>query len=267
MSGKLLVTLAIVDHGAVMTTASSSSSIQLLDTRQFFQDNSGSTSVLAKGKSSIEQYYRQQKAAGQMSSRDMMQHVVDKTNAHLAVVVDDCSSENRTMINLRRIENALAECLRSAEDIREQTTTTSSYCDDDDTNNAMTTVRGAVNRIFEHLHVLYQDCMETNVTPSLGHGLSYDQLSGLKMAQKLKGTLTLRRELTEQAARMRDYVAQHKSHELHCFDLAMSELKSVPIPADLEHIFDGSYLVDGDDAAAEPKYDYYCDGGANKPEC
>ncbi|CAG0917480.1 unnamed protein product [Notodromas monacha] len=136
-------------------------------------------------------------------------------------------SEDRTLLGLRRIENALAECLRNAEDIREVVT-----CDE--------TARGAINRIFEHLHTMYKETMDSNIRPSDGH-LTYDTLSGLKMMQKLKGVAALQQDLLEQAARLRGYVENEKPHELECFEAGLAELAAVHIPGDLREIFNGDY--------------------------
>ncbi|CAG0923989.1 unnamed protein product [Notodromas monacha] len=101
-------------------------------------------------------------------------------------------SEDRTLLGLRRIENALAECLRNAEDIREVVT-----CDE--------TARGAINRIFEHLHTMYKQ------------------------------------DLLEQAARLWGYVENEKPHELECFEAGLAELAAVHIPGDLREIFNGDH--------------------------
>jgi hypothetical protein len=257
--GNISLTVSVIDLGEVPTPVNPCGPTPTplkFDATKFYEGDL--YDGVCRARANIEKYYRRQATyrPGEAEVRKEVSRIVDETlpiinSGEMAKILEH--SEERTLLCLRRIENAMAECLRNAEDIREAVT-----CDD--------VSRGAINRVFEHLHTMYQDTMDTNVRASDGH-FTYDMLSGLTMTQKLRGMAVLKQDMIDQANRLRGYVEREKPHELECFEAALDEMRSVHVPGSIQEIFDGSYFkaactpaVREDEPTEAEAYDFCGDG-------
>jgi hypothetical protein len=229
-TGKLDMHVAITDHGPIVSdTVSISSDPVTIDAHAYYKDDL--KKWLLRQKDRCASFYRTflefRPAEYDMQKRmaDLVKEI-DPIVSSAEVQRIVYTAEKRTLLNSRRLENTLAECLRNAEEIRDGVA-------------SLDNERGAVTRLFEHLQATYAEMMDRNKFPS-NESFTYDLLSGKEMDQRRRGMVALRDEVSSGLGRMRNFVAETYPEKLATFDKAMYDIKNAHIPP-LKSILCGEY--------------------------